>query len=522
MRISASRTAKATGVGAALAVLTISMNAAAASSQPRQQSAPISAVAQANAVLAKMTFAEKLDLVSRGVVSDPSLGIPPIKFIDGPNGIGEGATGATAFANAEVLAATFNTSLAYEYGTALGAEAAGKGYTTLAAPTINIVRSPLWGREAESFGEDPYLTSQLVAPEIRGIQSQHVMAVVKHFAAYNQETGRFGISLNQPADNVVVSLRALAEIYYPGFAFAVRQGGAASVMCSYNQINGVPSCQDASTLGRLRKFGFKGFVEPDEFWAIRDVLAAAKAGVNNFVLGSMIDAIPSESGGAAEEAALQQYVNNGKLAQKVITDSARDILVGMAEVGLLGRAAPMPHSIVSTAAHRGLNVLVATEGTVLLQNSHRVLPLATSGKSIAVIGYDAGNGTQDEEGGSAVVIPYGGPTTPLQGIESLVGSSDHVTYAQGTPGVVPLTLVPSSSLKPSSGSGSGLYGTFYGNTTLTGTPLLREVNQSVDFGWPPPWLSTTGIRNYSVRWTGTILPPMTGTCLLYTSDAADE
>lgn len=211
--------------------------------------------ARANAVLARMTLEEKLELMGSGAAGVPRLCIPPLRFVDGPNGIGEGSPGVTAFPNAENVGASWDPSLAYRYGVALGGEAAGKGDALLAAPTINIVRSPLWGREPETFGEDPFLTSQLVAPEIRGIQSRQVIAEVKHFAAYNQETGRFGSQLLAPAVNVVASERALQEIYFPGFRAAVQHGGTGSVMCSYNQINGTPSCQDAQTLGVLKGFG---------------------------------------------------------------------------------------------------------------------------------------------------------------------------------------------------------------------------------------------------------------------------
>src|SRR5579875_3616994 len=138
-------------------------------------------------VLAAMTQGEKLELVASGHAGDPRLGIPALTGIDGPNGVGEGNTGVTAFPDAETIAASWDPAVARAYGQALGAETAGKGYSLLFAPTVNIVRTPKWGREAETFGEDPFLTSSLVVPEIQGIQSRHVIAMVKHFAGNNQE-----------------------------------------------------------------------------------------------------------------------------------------------------------------------------------------------------------------------------------------------------------------------------------------------------------------------------------------------
>src|SRR4051794_35481329 len=135
------------------------------------------------ALVARMTSAEKIDLVGSGVDGVPRLGIAPLRFIDGPNGVGEGTEGVTAFPNAVSIGASFDRRLARRYGSALGAEAAGTGHTLIGAPTINLVRVPGWGRAAETLGEDPFLTGRLAAPEIRGIQSRRVIAQVKHYAA---------------------------------------------------------------------------------------------------------------------------------------------------------------------------------------------------------------------------------------------------------------------------------------------------------------------------------------------------
>ena len=213
-------------------------------------------------VLGAMTTAEKLALVASGSSGVARLGIPPLKFIDGPNGIGEASSGVTAFPDAETIAASWDRTVASAYGEALGAEAAGKGDTLLAAPTINIVRTPLWGREAETLGEDPFLTGSLVAPEIRGIQSRHVIAQVKHYAGNNQEIDRFGAPLGSAAVSDQVSARTLREIYLPGFKAAVQQGHVGSVMCSYNRINAVYSCQNPQTLGVLKGVRSQGFRRP--------------------------------------------------------------------------------------------------------------------------------------------------------------------------------------------------------------------------------------------------------------------
>jgi beta-glucosidase len=454
---------------------------------------------RAAAVLARMTTTEKLALVSSGSVGDARLGIPPLRFIDGPNGIGEGTPGVTAFPDAEAIGASWSPSLALAFGRALGGEAAGKGDSLLAAPTINIVRTPKWGREPETLGEDPFLTASLAAPEIEGIQSQHVISQVKHFVAYNQELDRFGYPLAGPADSVQISQRALEEIYFPGFRAAVAQGHAASVMCSYNRINTLYACQDPATLGRLRAWGLTGFVGPDAVLAVRDQLAAELAGVDNFQL-------------AGSESVLAAGLADGQLPAARLDQMAERVLTAMFAVGLFEHPPNLhPRASVSTGAHLRLATRIAEQATVLLRNRDGVLPLSAQVGSIAVIGHDAGPGTQIEEGGSPAVN-HGPVITPLQGIRSHAGRRVRVTYAPGTDGVVPLPVVPAAVLRPSSGSGEGLSASYYTATDLSGAPALTRVDQRIDFasvGAPlQPIPGTPGAR--SARWTGTLIPPSNG------------
>src|SRR5262245_47498094 len=160
-----------------------------------------------------MTRDEKVALAVNGAAGIPRLGIPAINPSDGPNGVREASPGATAFPNAVTVAASWDRALAEDFGTAVGAEAAGKGFNVLFGPTVNILRVPKWGRAAETLGEDPYLSGQIAAAEIRGIQAQHVIVQVKHFAANNQEIQRVGNPVGSPplspAIDVVVSERAL-------------------------------------------------------------------------------------------------------------------------------------------------------------------------------------------------------------------------------------------------------------------------------------------------------------------------
>jgi beta-glucosidase len=465
----------------------------------------------ASMVVSAMTTAEKLALVAGGASGDPRLGVPPIKFIDGPNGVGEGSTGVTAFPHAETIAASWDRSVAGAYGRALGAEAAGKGDTLLAAPTINIVRVPLWGREAETLGEDPFLTGSLVAPEIRGIQSQHVMAQVKHYAGNNQEIDRFGQPLAGPAVSDQVSERALQEIYLAGFKSAVQQGQVASVMCSYNRINLVNSCQNAGTLATLKGFGFQGFVGPDAALAVRDDVAAVNAGVDNMQLGSLATAT-----GGNELTILTNAYNGGEITAGRLDGATRRILTAMFEVGLFDHPITgSPTRAVSTRAHLKLATRVAEQATVLLKNRGGLLPLSPRAGSIAVVGHDAGPGTQIEENGSPAVL-HGPVISPLAGIRHLVGGRSRITYAPGTLGVVQLPDVPASVLRPSGAPGHGLDAYYSSGQTPGGQPVglltASRVDPTVDFQSTPAPLTPIPNTNGAVSglWTGTLTPPKTG------------
>jgi beta-glucosidase len=460
--------------------------------QAARRASPIN---RANALLAQMTREEKISLAANGSAGIPRLGIPGLAPSDGPNGVREAPPGATAFPNAVVLAASWDRALAEEYGTALGAEASGKGFNILLGPTVNILRVPEWGRAAETLGEDPHLAGQIAAAEIRGIQSQHVMAQIKHFAANNQEIQRVGnpggLPPFSPAVDVAVSERALHEIYFPAFEAAVREGKVASVMCAYPRVNGLYACQSPFLLGTLKDaWGFSGFVGPDAIIAVRDTRAAIDAGTDNFQLGGV--GLPA-----------QQVIP--QVSDERLDDMVRRILTAMFRVGLFDHPNTGDHTaIVTTPEHVALATGIAQAGTVLLKNQGGALPLGPEVRSIAVVGYDAGPGTQTMIGGSASVI--GAPVvTPLTAITARAGQGVTVIHADGTLGVVPLTVVPVDVLTPAPpATGTGFARTYYPTMDLTGTPTGAFVGGNVDsINVLPP-------GSYSARWRGILTPATTG------------
>ncbi|MGH3251633.1 MAG: glycoside hydrolase family 3 C-terminal domain-containing protein, partial [Trebonia sp.] len=362
-------------------------------------------------------------------------------------------------------------------------------------PTVNIVRDPRGGRAFESYGEDPYLAGQTAVGYIDGVQGQDVMAQVKHYAVYNQETNR-----NTAADDVVISQRAMREIYLPQFYAAVTRGRAASVMCSYSVINGQYACQNSAVLGILEKqWNFPGFVTSD-WGATHSTVASALAGLDMQMPGGTL------FGADYYGAALKTAVQDGKVPVAALNDMASRILLEMFRFGLFDH--PRTGSLtdtVTTPAHAQAGQDVAEAGTVLLKDDGGVLPLtARSGQSIAVIGSDAGRYALTSGGGSAgVVAPY--TVTPVQGITKRAAGTG-VTYAQGdVPAQGALSAVPASAFP------HGLAAKYYNNTTFTGTPAATGTVPDVALSWggksPARGVNATG---WSVKLTGTLKLPAAG------------
>ena len=457
-------------------------------------------------VVKAMTLDEKIRMVHGAggtpyagyVPAIPRLCIPALKLHDGPGGVADGLAGVTQLPAPVAVAASWDTSLARAYGAVIGEEEWAKGANVNLGPTVNIVRDPRWGRAFEAYGEDPFLTGQLAAAEIQGVQAQGVLAQVKHWVAYNQETFR-----NTPADDVIVAARALHEIYMPQFETAVRQGGASSVMCSYSTINGSWACEDAYTQDSVLKgrWRFPGFITSD-WGATHSTAAAAAHGLDM----QMPDT--SYFGAALKTAALAGQVPVSRLDDMVSRILAQEFRFHLFEREQAGT----PTSVVTADAHTAVARSVAEQGAVLLRNEGDILPLrAHAVHSIAVIGAGGGADAMSGGGGSAAVVaPY--VVTPFQGIAARAGSGVAVRYAQGSlPLNGTLPVVPAKVLKPDSGDGPGLTVRFYNNMNLSGAAVLTRVDSNVAADWrdQPPGPGVNA-EKWSARWTGTITAPTTG------------
>eukprot|EP00026_Physarum_polycephalum_P004195 Phypoly_transcript_04212.p1 GENE.Phypoly_transcript_04212~~Phypoly_transcript_04212.p1 ORF type:complete len:681 (+),score=92.68 Phypoly_transcript_04212:118-2160(+) len=378
---------------------------------------------RAVALCANMTFKEKIDMVHGHLVIPPltyvgqipinkRLNIPAINMEDGPQGVGDLQKGVTCWPSALTAAATWDTNLVNEYYKAIGNEMRGKGVNIMLGPMVNIARVPMSGRTYEGFGEDPYLVSKMAEASITGIQSQGVIATVKHWVNNNQEYDRTKVSAN-------VDERTEWEIYYPAFQAAVN-AGAGSVMCAYNRVNNVYSCENEETIVRdlKGKMGYQGFVVSD-WLATHSTVDSANNGLDIEMPGDRYFGV-----------ALEIEIELGNVNRSQLDEMVTRILYSMFAGGLMDT--PQTGDLKANVTNWNHSLLarqVAAEATVLLQNTDNLLPLNINNlKTIAVIGDDASDNPIFHGTGSGMVEnEY--LVTPLEGIQARAGPSVSVTYA---------------------------------------------------------------------------------------------
>jgi beta-glucosidase len=421
--------------------------------------------------MSQMSLADEISMVEGHGTSNPyvfytpaipALCIPAVGEEDGPSGVADGLTGVTQLPSGVALAATWDPSLAKQYGTVVGAEEYGKGASVNLGPTVNIDRDPRWGRSFEALSEDPALNSALDVSEIEGVQNQDVLSQVKHYAAYNQETYR-----NTPADNVVVDTRTEQEIYLPSFNAAVTQADAASVMCSYASVNGAFACNNSylETSVLRDQWDFPGFVTSDY-------------GALHSTQGALEGTDQEQPFNTYYGTALQTAITNGTIPKSALNTMVQRILAEMFRFNLFSQPRTgSPTDTVTTPAHVALTTQVAEAGTTLLKNAGSVLPLSSSGGgTIAVLGPAADASPIYAGGGSAYVIPSG-TVSPLAGIKAAAGSGTNVAYSQSLPTDTSLPSIPSSDLSPAYAP-TPFGGSYTGTLTApeTGTYVLAVTN----------------------------------------------
>lgn len=486
-------------VKAAAAAMVAATFAAPASAQrqevPVYRDAKAPVEARVDDLMARLTPDEKIMLLAgEGSMTThpiPRLGIPSVRMTDGPTGVRspEGRP-ATVFPVGVALAATWNPALVRRVGAAIGQEARAHGADLLLAPTINIVRTPRWGRNFETYSEDPWLTSRIAIGYVRGVQGEGIGVSVKHFAANNQETNRFFV-------DSVVDERTMRELYLPAFEAVVKEAAPWSVMASYNKINGTYAAENGWLLNTVLKgeWGFKGFVVSD--WGATHSTAPA-------IVGGLDLEMPGPPAHFGEK--LKAAIAAGEVTPAQVDANARRIARLLVWSGVLDRGAarvpdpqPMRHAAIAREA--------AEEAIVLLKNSG-VLPLDPSIRSLTVIGPNA-DVSRIQGGGSSSVVPFD-TQTPLQALRAALPGVT-VTYAKGVDNDETPPPADAALFSPGADRAEqGLAATYYASADASGAPVRSERATSflkrISGNVAGP--QVTGYA--ALRWEGTFWPRLSG------------
>ncbi len=463
------------GAAVAAMALTVSVATPMAAATPAER---------AEALLAQMTMEEKITLIGGAGLSIrpiPRLGIPEIIMSDGPMGC-RCYGNAASFPGGIALAATWNRALAQRLGVALGRECRARGVHILLAPGVNIYRSPLCGRNFEYLGEDPFLASQMLVPLIRGIQSQEVLATVKHFAANNQEWDRHNISSD-------VDERTLHEIYLPAFRAAVQQAHTRCVMTAYNLLNGVHCSQHHWLITDLLKntWGFDGIVMSD-WGSTYDGVAAALAGLD----------LEMPVGDFMNRKTLEPAISDGRLPEAVIDEKVRRILRTCIAAGFFDR--PQKLAIPLDDPQSDLDALeIAREAIVLLKNRKGALPLDRQRvRSIAVMGPNAHPAVYG--GGGSAFTDVFRSVSIYEGLRALAGPGVSVErFDADLPFAGPLTRE------------------MWANRNLEGAPQHTDRVDGPPHRWTRPPADDISSDNFSVRWQGEVRIERSGEYVVYTN-----
>jgi beta-glucosidase len=486
---------------------------------------------RARDLVSRMTLEEKVSQLGHTSAAIERLGIPEYNWWnEGLHGVARAGI-ATVFPQAIALAATFDdalirrdadvisTEFRAKYNMSRGPDGSSDWYHGLTpwSPNINIFRDPRWGRGQETYGEDPYLTARMGVAFVQGLQGDDprylkVISTPKHYAVHS------GPEATRHEVNVEVSRHDMADTYLPAFRATVVEGRAYSVMCAYNSLNGEPACANHVLLDEYLRGAWKfgGYVVSD-CGAVEDisahhrfkptmeegVAAALKAGTD------LICGEPPQDRVSLERTAALKAVRQGLLSEADIDRAVTRLLTARLRLGMFDPAAIVPWSRLGAAAndtaqHRQLALQTARESLVLLKNENHLLPLKKTYAKITVIGPDADS--LDALEGNYNGTPSA-PVTILAGIRARFAQSK-VKYVEGT-GLVGSVVrpVPASRLYTSAAkSAHGLRAEYFANPDLAGAPLMRRVDPGVNFSWGFNGVSPRLKQNYSVRWTGVLVP----------------
>ncbi|MGD9099199.1 MAG: glycoside hydrolase family 3 C-terminal domain-containing protein [Anaerolineae bacterium] len=505
------------------------------SSLETHQDTTLSVEARVNDLVSRMTLQEKISQMVHDAPAIERLGVPAYNWWNEClHGVGRAGV-ATVYPQAIGLAATWNPDLIHQIATAISDEARAKHhyavrrdvreiYTGLTfwSPNINIFRDPRWGRGQETYGEDPYLTSVMGVSFVRGLQGDDphhlkLVATPKHYAVHS------GPESNRHHFDAQIGEQDLWETYLPAFEACVKQAQAASVMGAYNRFNGEPCCASPRLLEQIlrQEWGFDGYVVSD-CGAILDIYAHHQVVDTPEEAAALAVKHGCELNCGQVYPALREAVKKGLISEDLIDRAVERLFNARFRLGMFDPPEQVPYSqipyeVVNCPGHQALARQAAQESIVLLKNQDNLLPLRKNLTAIAIIGPNA-------DDPRAMLGNYNGtpanPVTPLEGIRKKISPATRLYYAPGceiAPGVPRMDVIPSACLRPKDASvgESGLTAAYYDNAQFEGQPALERIDRLVDFTWKDTTpLTGQWADRFAVRWTGFLVPPVSGTYTL--------
>ena len=452
---------------------------------------------QAQELLAVMTLDEKVSLLSgRGSYDTQNidrLNLPSLQLWDGPNGVrSNNNEPATAFPVGICMGSTWNPALIEKLGKALGKECRAFGVEVLLGPTMNIIRTPLNGRNFETFSEDPFFSGVMGTAYVKGLQSENVGASVKHFIANNQETNRQSVSAE-------ISERTLREIYLPAYRRVIKEAQPFTIMAAYNQINGGHATENNYIMNSIlrKEYGFTGVLLSD-WGGVKSTIQSLNASLDLEMPGP----------GNYYEKPLRKALKKGTVTVDVIDQAALRMIQLILKT--TNKKLNLNDSLYQFSDVMEINKTiarkVAEESVVLLKNENKLLPINTEKvRSIAIIGPNANRSINQGGGSARVTAAYS--VTPLQGITALARKNNiEVNYHKGVENHPAVPLMEAASLRLNSRSEeTGLQGEYYQSYNFTGAPFKTERDEELRiFG-----IIDEGIFG-SVLWTGDFIAKKSG------------
>lgn len=487
-------------------------------------------ILKARQLVSLMTIEEKVGQMLHDSPAIPRLDIPAYNWWNEClHGVARNGK-ATVFPQAIGMAAMWDRQQMYKIANAISDEARAKHHyfsnrnkrgmnqgLTFWAPNINLFRDPRWGRGMETYGEDPYLTGELAVPFIKGLQGSDpdyfkVIATAKHFVVHS------GPEATRHSFNAQVSDVDFYSSYTPHFKKAVQKGGVYSIMCAYNRLRGTPCCGDKFLENLLRnEWNFKGYIVSD-CWAIKDFYekgaheaVATKAEAAAMAVKAGTDLNCGDSYPALVEAVKTGYITEEELDRSVERLMLARLKLGVLPADSLSPWSQIPLSVINSENHRQLALETAQKSMVLLKNKRKTLPLSGELKNIAVIGPNA----MSED---VLVGNYHGYSdyyvTLFDGIKARNPLSK-VVYAPGCrlADELPLMeIIPNNYLfTDEKCTTKGLVSEYFNTINFEGNPVHKRVDLQINFKWwgdkPVPEVQ---YDNFSIRWTGYIVPPVSG------------